>query len=161
MGAEGDLVALRLARGCRCFAAWAGGDLAGYGWLSTQPEWIGELQLRIAPEAEEGYVWNCVTLPEHRRRGVFSLLLAGITGWSKEAGLRRLWIGSVAIPAEKALRPLGFRPVIEFSSRSVARLRWLTIGPAATAPADLVAAGYRVLSARPGSRVQRSTRIRH
>src|SRR4029077_20283925 len=43
MGAEGDLVAARLSRGCRCFGAWAGDELLGYAWLSTGPEWIGEV----------------------------------------------------------------------------------------------------------------------
>jgi GNAT superfamily N-acetyltransferase len=161
MGDEGDLVASRLARGCRCFAAWAGGDVAGYGWLSTAPEWIGELQLQIAPEKEEGYIWNCVTLPGHRRRGVFTLMLVGIIGWGRDAGLRRLWIGSVAIPAEKAVRPAGFRPALEFSSGGFMGLHWLAIKPSAEADSNLVEAGCRVLSVRPGSSVHRSKHLRH
>ncbi|MDQ6741776.1 MAG: GNAT family N-acetyltransferase, partial [Candidatus Dormibacteraeota bacterium] len=71
MGAEGDLVLARLARGCRCLAVRSGGEVAGYGWLSTGPEWIGELGLEIRPAPGEIYVWNCVTLPAHRRRGLF------------------------------------------------------------------------------------------
>ena len=69
MGPEGDLVAARLARGCRCFAVWMDGQVAGYGWLSTGPEWIGELGLEIRPPVGEAYIWNCVTLPAHRLRG--------------------------------------------------------------------------------------------
>ena len=73
MGADGDLVESRLARGCRCFGAWLDDGLAGYGWLSTKPEWIGELELEIAPGDGEGYIWNCFTLEQQRRRGVLRL----------------------------------------------------------------------------------------
>src|SRR5207253_2901168 len=54
MGHEADLVAARFARGCRCFAVISDGAIAGYGWLSTGPEWVGELQLEIRPGAGEG-----------------------------------------------------------------------------------------------------------
>ena len=114
MGADGDLVASRLARDCLCFGAFAEGALAGYGWVSRGPEWIGELQLEIRPREREAYVWNCVTLPEYRRRGVFRSLVAGMSAAAGRLGARRIWIGSVAIPAERALEPLGFRPALHF-----------------------------------------------
>jgi GNAT superfamily N-acetyltransferase len=122
MGGEASLVRPRFARGVRCFAAVVDGAIAGYGWLSTQPEWIGELQLEIRPGPGEAYLWNCTTMPEQRRRGIFKALLTGISNHAQAAGLRRLWIGSVAIPAEKAVGPSGFRRALRFST-------W-TIGPA-------------------------------
>ena len=109
MAEEGDLVALRLARGCRCFAAWEGDRVIGYGWLTSGPEWIGEVALEITPGPGEAYIWNCVTLPEHRRQGVFRGLLASICA---EAGATRLWIASLPDSAEAALPPLGFKPVV-------------------------------------------------
>lgn len=112
MGGEGDLVAPRLARGCRCFAAWRDGSLAGYGWLSAGPEWIGEVGLEITPPAGDAYIWNCVTIPEHRRRGVFRGLLAHICGVAAAERMRRLWIAGLAGTAEGALPPLGFEPVL-------------------------------------------------
>ena len=114
MGAEADLVRPRFARGVHCFAVLIDGAVAGYGWLSTGPEWIGELQLEIRPRKAEAYIWNCVTLAEHRRRGVFRALVAGVCDAARETGVTRLWIGSVAIPAEKALAPLGFHPAARF-----------------------------------------------
>lgn len=114
MGAEADVVGPRFARGCRCFAVILDGDVAGYGWLSTGPEWIGELQLEIRPRKAEAYIWNCVTLGPHRRKGVFRALVAGISEAARQQGVTRVWIGSVAIPAEKALAPLGFRPTARF-----------------------------------------------
>jgi GNAT superfamily N-acetyltransferase len=94
----------------------ADGSIAGYGWLSTGPEWIGELQLDIRPGPGEGYVWDCATLPEHRRKGIFKALLSGISNLVNVTGLRRLWIGSVAIPAERSVGPSGFRPALRFST---------------------------------------------
>ena len=116
MGSEADLVLSRFARGVRCFAALIEGSVAGYGWLSTAPEWIGELQLEIRPRKAEAYIWNCVTLRQYRRQGVFRSLVAGISEAARQTGVRRVWIGSVAVPAEKALAPLGFRPAAHFRS---------------------------------------------
>lgn len=118
MGHEGDLVATRLARGCMCFAVFIEGAVAGYGWLSRGPEWVGEAQLEIKPREREAYIWNCVTLPPYRRRGVFTSLVYGISQAARRLGVRRVWIGSVEIPASKALEPLGFRPAFHVSSRS-------------------------------------------
>ena len=110
----------------------ADGAVAGYGWLSTQPEWIGELQLEIRPGPGEAYIWNCATVAEHRRKGIFKSVLSGISNLSHAAGLRRLWIGSVAIPAERSVGPSGFRRALRFST-------W-RLGPAhvlrSTAPQD-------------------------
>jgi GNAT superfamily N-acetyltransferase len=158
MGHERDLVALRFARGCRCFAAIADDAVAGYGWLSTGPEWIGELQLEIRPRKGEAYIWNCVTLAAHRRRGVFRSIVAGIAGAAREMGTRRVWIGSVDIPAERALAPLGFEPAAFFSS---ARL-----GPVYTTRARFVASplgadARRVLPLRAGIYGGTVTRRRH
>lgn len=114
MGQEAELVEPRFARGCRCFAVMLDGAIAGYGWLSTGPEWIGELQLEIKPRKAEAYIWNCVTTPKHRRKGVFKSLVAGISAAARATGVKRVWIGSVAIPAEKAIEPLGFEPSARF-----------------------------------------------
>jgi GNAT superfamily N-acetyltransferase len=127
MGAEGDLVASRLARDCLCFGAFADSELVGYGWLSRGPEWIGELQVEIKPRQREAYIWNCVTLPEHRRRGVFWSLVAGMSLSARRLGARRVWIGSVEIPAEKALAPLGFRPALHFDVFTAAGLHLMRV----------------------------------
>jgi len=116
-----------MARGCLCFAVWIDGTIAGFGWLSTGPEWIGELQLEIKPREREGYIWNCVTLPEHRQKGVFRSLVAGISLAARRLGGKRVWIGSVAIPAEKALAPIGFEPALRFDSFTVAGLHLMRV----------------------------------
>jgi hypothetical protein len=82
-----------------------------FGWLSSEREWIGELNLWITPMPGEAYVWNCFTLEPHRRHGHYRSLLCGLVGLP---GINRLWIGSVDIPAEKADSDAGFVRVLRF-----------------------------------------------
>ena len=146
MGPDGDLVTARLARGCRCFGAWLGDELGGYGWLSSGPEWIGEVELWIAPGAGEAYIWNCVTLADHRRRGVFTALLIGISGQARSEGLARMWVGSVAIPAEKAIGPSGFEPALHLDSTVIKEMRWVRVWAPEGAAPGLVEAACTALS---------------
>jgi GNAT superfamily N-acetyltransferase len=159
MGPEGDLVAPRLARGCLCFAVSIEGGLGGYGWLSTGPEWIGELQLEIKPREREAYIWNCVTIPEHRRRGVFRSLVMGMSAAARRLGARRVWIGSVDIPAERALAPIGFRPALRFNVATVAVLHLMRV--TRCSEAALAAHGSEVVGVGPGLVLRASHPKRH
>jgi GNAT superfamily N-acetyltransferase len=159
MGPEGDLVAPRLARGCLCFAVSIEGGLGGYGWLSTAPEWIGELQLEIKPREREAYIWNCVTVPEHRRRGVFRSLVVGMTEAARRLGARRVWIGSVDIPAEKALAPIGFRPALHFNVANLGGLHLMRVSRASDR--SLAAHGSEVVGVEPGLVLRTSHPRRH
>ena len=161
MGPDADLVAKRMARGCRCFAVWMENSLAGYGWLSTGPEWIGEIQLELTPGPGEGYIWNCVTIPHHRRKGVFGSLVAGIREVARGEGLKRLWIGSVAIPAEKAVGPSGFVPALAFQAFEAAGTHVLFAGLARNGDAITGSEGFEVLGIGPGLRARRSRHRRH
>ena len=161
MGPDGDLVAARLARGCRCFGVSRDGELAGYGWLSTESEWIGELELEIKPGEGEAYIWNCFTLTPHRRRGVLRALLAGIGARAQAEGMKRVWIGSVAIPAERAFGPSGFNPALAMMSVKVAGLHWLQVRPAAGADPALVTAAHQAVATNAGWYLRRSRQRRH
>jgi GNAT superfamily N-acetyltransferase len=147
MGEEGDLVALRLARGCRCFAISSGGEVAGYGWLSTGAEWIGELGLEIAPGAGEAYVWNCVTVPAQRLRGFFRCLLLYIVEQARREGCSRLWIGSVEEGPESAVASAGFVPALHFRVTDGPGGRILAVSRAEGADAELVEAARAALGA--------------
>jgi GNAT superfamily N-acetyltransferase len=157
MGREAALVEPRFARGCRCFAVMLDSAVAGYGWLSTGPEWIGEIQLTITPRAGEGYIWNCVTLAPHRRKGVFRSLLLGITEIARRERLTRLWIGSVAIPAERAVGPSGFRPALRFDSLTLRTIHVMTMR---SADSVLAREARAVLRAASGRLVIRRSRHR-
>ena len=159
MGHEADLVAARFARGCRCFAVISDGAIAGYGWLSTGPEWIGELQLEIRPGVGEGYIWNCATVREHRRRGIFRALLVGISQIAFREGIRRLWIGSVDIPAERAVEPSGFQAALHFATLSLAGLHCMNVTPSAKANPKLISSGREALGS-PQQRLRLGLSIR-
>jgi GNAT superfamily N-acetyltransferase len=159
MGEERDLVASRFARGCRCFAVLVDESVGGYGWFSTGREWIGELQLEITLPAGEGYIWNCATVLEHRRKGIFRSLLVGISEAARREGFRRLWIGSVAIPAEKAVGPSGFRPALRFTAIAPPGAHVMRVHPATGA--ELSSDAYSVLSIKPGLHVRKRRSRRH
>jgi GNAT superfamily N-acetyltransferase len=147
MGVEAPLVAMRRARGCRCFAAWKEAAAAGYGWVSSGPEWIGELGLEIRPPAGEAYVWNCVTLPPHRRQGIFRSLLIQVVATAREEGISRLWIGSVDGVGDPAVLQAGFVPVLSFRVITLGGWRWLGVQAASNATPELVAAARASLGA--------------
>jgi GNAT superfamily N-acetyltransferase len=164
MGDEGDLVMPRLRRGCRCFAGLLHDEVVAYGWISTGPEWIGELGLQIRPPAGEAYIWNCVTLPAHRHRGCFGGLLLHVTRTARKEGIRQLWIGSVDGGAERAIVSAGFQPVLQFQVTSLLGLRWLTVKGADGADPEFVSTAVASLGTngaplRPGLR--RATHRRH
>jgi GNAT superfamily N-acetyltransferase len=166
MGPEGHLVATRFARGCRCFGARVGGELVAYGWLSTANEWIGEVELEIRPGSNEGYIWNCATRPEHRRKGYFRAIVKAITAQARTEGLTRLWIGSEQIPAAKAIAQAGFAPSILFTSVWLSGMRWLRVRPADSVDPGLLMAAREVLSigGRPlrlGASMKRAERRSH
>jgi GNAT superfamily N-acetyltransferase len=158
MGEEGKLVLPRLARGSRCFVVWIDDSVGGYGWLSVNPEWISEIQLKITPRPGEGYIWNCVTLVEHRRKGIFRSLLIGISEVARTEGLTRMWVATTAIPAERALGSSGFKRALRFMSVTMGGLHLLTISPS---DPSLGAAASAVLSIRPGIHVRRTQARRH
>jgi GNAT superfamily N-acetyltransferase len=149
MGEERGLVKLRLERGCRAFlVTTVAGVPAGYGWLSTGAEWIGELSLAITPGPGEAYVWNCVTLLAHRRQGAFATLLAFLVGCARSEGLRRLWIGSVDGGAESAVIAAGFRPRVRFRALELGPLRAVLL----SAQSEVLGGG-RIRVARASRRV--------
>jgi GNAT superfamily N-acetyltransferase len=159
MDPDGDLVTQRLARGCRCYVAQIDETIAGYGWLSVGPEWIGEVELEIKPRPGEGYIWNCVTVPGHRRKGVFRSLLRGISARAGNEGLKRIWIGSVDIPAEKAVGPSGFTPALRFTSITVAGVHLMRVRRAADQ--GLAADASSVVGIDAGVHARRSHARRH
>lgn len=159
MGKEGDLVARRLARGCRCFGAWLGPSIIAYGWLSAESEWIGELGLEISPVLGEAYVWNCVTVPDHRGKGMFRALLLRMAEQLKREGLARLWIGSIDGVGEKAIAGAGFIPVLRFRGVSIGGLRWLQVSAAEDAEAGLISAARGVLD-KPGRQLRLGASLR-
>jgi GNAT superfamily N-acetyltransferase len=161
MEAESSLVPGRLARGSRCFGAWVGHELVGYGWLSTKSEWIGEVELEIRLPAGEAYVWNCVTLARHRRKGVFRSVVTAIVGQAHKEGLARLWIASLEGVGGKTMQQAGFQPVLRFNSAKRLRLYWLMVSPADGVAPDLLASAREAVAVKGALSVRRSVTRRH
>lgn len=161
MGTEAGLVPGRLARGSRCFGAWIGHELVGYGWLSAKPEWIGEVELEIAPAASEAYIWNCVTLAPHRRKGVFRTVVASVVATAREEGLAKLWIASVGDLGARAIDGAGFKRVIRFDTGSRFGMRWVRVGAVEGGDPGLFTAAREVMAIKPGFSMRRSKSRKH
>ena len=161
MEAESGLVPGRLARGSRCFGAWVGHELVGYGWFSTKSEWIGEVQLEIGLPPGEAYIWNCVTLAQHRRKGVFRALVTSIVGQAHKEGFARLWIASLAGVGGKMIQQVGFQPVLQLDSAKRLGLRWLRVRPAQGVDPDLLAAARKAVAVKGALSVRRIIVRRH
>ena len=73
-----DEVAGRLAAGHALFTALVDGSLAAYGWSASERAHIGGLDLGFAIPPGERYLWDFVTLPGNRGRGIYPLLLQAI-----------------------------------------------------------------------------------
>ena len=161
MGAEAGLVPGRLARGSRCFGVWIGHELVGCGWLSAKPEWIGEVELEIAPAAGEAYIWNCVTLAPHRRKGVFHSLVGSVVATAREEGLAKMWIASETDLAESAVEQAGFVRVVRMDGGSRFGMRWLRVAVVEGVDHGLLTAARGVMAIQPGISVRRSRPKRH
>jgi GNAT superfamily N-acetyltransferase len=166
MRIDRELVAARMARGCRCFVARLSGEVVAFGWLATRTEWIGEVELEITPGGDAAYIWNCATHPAHRRKGFFRALVTGIAAQARREGLQRVWIGTLDIPAAKGVADVGFVPAIRFTAVWHAGIRWLRTRPAEAVNPDLLMSAREVLAiaGRPlrlGSSMKRANPRRH
>jgi GNAT superfamily N-acetyltransferase len=101
----------RLAAGHRAYVAWAGWMPASWGWVASSTAEIGELGLRFRIPPRERYLWNFVTRPEHRGRGLYPRLLNAIVAAESDEA-ERFWI--IHAPENHAsasgIRKAGFMP---------------------------------------------------
>lgn len=111
-------VADRLAAGHRAYLARLDGEPVAYGWVASLAASIGELGLDFELPASDRYLWDFVTLPAWRGRGIYPRLLQGIlTAEGREAG--RFWIINAPenVASGAGILKAGFRPVGELSFR--------------------------------------------
>ena len=119
----------RLAAGKRAYIARVAGELAAYGWVSFNEEFVGELNLRLHLLPGEAYIWDCVTMPAYRRNGLYSALLRFIAVQLHQEGLRRVWIGANLDnqPSQRGIAHAGFHHVADLLIERVRtmRLAWV------------------------------------
>ena len=74
-GKDPVVMADRFADGHHAYVARVDGAPAAWGWAATRRAEIGELGARFDIPAGQRYLWNFVTLPAFRGRGIYPLLL--------------------------------------------------------------------------------------
>jgi GNAT superfamily N-acetyltransferase len=137
----------RMASGRRCMLALVGGRIAGYGWISVRPEYIGEQEREIKLQANEAYVWDCATMPGFRGQRLYSALLSRILTVLRAQGVRRAWIGTARsnVPSLRAFATAGFQPAVTLTFARLGRFHCLRIGTPRHAPSQLTVAARRAL----------------
>lgn len=145
----------RFERGRRCYAAWIGGAVAAYGWLTVGCEWVGEFERELNVLNGEAYIWDCVTLPAYRRQRLFSALLWHVAESLARENLYRLWIISVINPSamKRNMAALGFTPVLSLLYFLLGNRRVLLSIPMQGAAPQQVASARRLVSYGPGRAV--------
>ena len=104
-------VVRRLADGHVAFLLRVGGQLAAYGWSASGPAHIGGLDLVFTVPPDERYLWDFVTLPAYRGRGLYPLLLQEIVRRQMPEA-EWFWIGHAPDnrASARGILKAGFRP---------------------------------------------------
>ena len=95
--------------------------------------------------------------PADQAKG-YGIWLAKVVA-GRRYGMRRMWIGSVAIPAERALGPIGFEPALWFDSLTIAGVHLMRVKRAPDG--RLATDACTVAGVRPGLLIRASQRRRH
>jgi GNAT superfamily N-acetyltransferase len=137
----------RVAEGHLPFLLLVDGELAAYGWAATGAAHIGGLDLAFTVPPGERYLWDFLTLPHYRGRGLYPLLLQEILR-RQMAEAEWFWIGHepTNLASRRGILKAGFRLV-----GHVRRLRdgELAFAGAAAGDPDVARRAARVLGLRP------------
>jgi ribosomal protein S18 acetylase RimI-like enzyme len=69
------------------------GRIAGYGWIRHGAIQIDDLPFRLTLPRDHAYIWDCLTTPELRGRGIFPALLRFMLEALRREGVRHVWAG--------------------------------------------------------------------
>jgi ribosomal protein S18 acetylase RimI-like enzyme len=138
---DASVVQRRFNAGRRCFAASVEAQIVAYGWVSRGEECIGELERAFRMRAGETYIWDCATLRQFRRQGLYVALLRHIVASLRVEGVRRIWIGASLQnhPSIRGFASAGFRPVLTLTYLRLLGLAQLWMRGDPTVPPRLVA----------------------
>ena len=81
----------RFGEGHRAYVAMVDGQPAGWGWVATRSARIGELATSFAIPRGARYLWNFVTLPGQRGKGIYPRLLDAIVR-AESVDAEQFWI---------------------------------------------------------------------
>jgi GNAT superfamily N-acetyltransferase len=69
----------RFSNGHKLYALSLNGNAVSFGWVSLQQSFdVGELRGKCIVGTNAIWIWDCVTLPEHRGRGYYTRLLQSL-----------------------------------------------------------------------------------
>lgn len=110
MGADLETVRKRMHQGHRPWLARIGDKPVGWGWVAASEAAIAELGIAINLPPGDRYLWDFVTQPSWRGRGVYAALLQAILA---QEGAARYWIGHDVgnIASARGIANAGFRVV--------------------------------------------------
>ena len=93
------------------FVAFLADEPTAYGWLARRSGGIEELDYRFDLPDGNGYLWDFMTLPDWRGRGVYPHLLQTIV--RQEASIERFWIGYQVqnLASARGIQKAGFQVV--------------------------------------------------
>lgn len=113
--AESD-IQKRFDAGHRAYVAFLHEAPAAFGWVATESAEIGELRATFRIPPRERYLWNFVTLEQHRGLGIYPRLVEAIVHAESRAA-ERFWIAYA--PENHAsgagIRKAGFTALAELS----------------------------------------------
>jgi GNAT superfamily N-acetyltransferase len=110
-GLTEDRALVRYQGGHRLYAAYLGEQAVAYGWAAKATGGIEELDFSFLVPGGNCYLWDFVTLPAWRGRGIYPHLLQEIV--RQEDRIERFWIGYEAHneASARGISKAGFRVV--------------------------------------------------
>ncbi|RPI25243.1 MAG: GNAT family N-acetyltransferase [Chloroflexota bacterium] len=142
----------RFSSGRRCLCAVLYGKIAAYGWVTFDEEQIGEMGMVIRLKPGEAYIWDCVTLPQYRRKGFYTALLTHVVAGLRQEGIGRIWIGTDLdnVPSLRGIARAGFSPVVDIAQTGSGGLATARFYERPGASDKLIAAARQALATAPG-----------
>jgi GNAT superfamily N-acetyltransferase len=100
----------------------------GYGWVASRRAEIGELGVTLTLAPNERYLWDFVTLPEWRGRGIYPRIIQRML--NQESAAERFWIGHDRpnVASARGILKAGFHLTVELYIES-GRSYLLPVGP--------------------------------
>jgi GNAT superfamily N-acetyltransferase len=136
----------RFQQGNQCYGAWVDERLAAYGLVSFDVEYVGELDLTLTLLPGEAYIWDCVTLPTFRRKGLFTALLGYMVEALRQERIERIWIGADLAnqPSQRGIDRAGFMRIVDLATKPDAAASRYIVLPYPGIPDSLVKSAARV-----------------
>ena len=101
--------------GHHAYVAFIDDEPTAWGWAATQRASIGELSTTLELSADTRYLWNFVTLPAHRGRGIYPRLIDAIIEQESDASTFLIAYAPENHASAAGIRKAGFEPVAEMS----------------------------------------------